>query len=259
MNSALLNTTLLSQPLLPPQPTPVPPASSAQPKNLMSSPTMDHNNSSLTSEPHSSSPLRPHIKPENGLSINYEGRVSVLAHAPLYGGGAGDVSTTLDDSREDKGGWTDTDEMSPREHSSSPDMMPKSTTLLMDEDEAMAMARSTGDSLQRLREICNKSLPQHGSTMLETANNEQIQADGSTSFHCHLCSYTVFSREEFNEHVNDHYVFNCPKCEFDTKIEADYKDHLKEEHNLTPEDLDDDQGIRVPKINSQVNRQTYLI
>ena len=30
-----------------------------------------------------------------------------------------------------------------------------------------------------------------------------------------------------------------------------YKTHLKEEHNLTPEDLDDDQGIRVPKINSQ--------
>lgn len=26
---------------------------------------------------------------------------------------------------------------------------------------------------------------------------------------------------------------------------------MKEEHNLTPEDLDDDQGIRVPKINSQ--------
>ena len=26
---------------------------------------------------------------------------------------------------------------------------------------------------------------------------------------------------------------------------------MKEDHNLTPEDLDDDQGIRAPKINSQ--------
>ena len=43
----------------------------------------------------------------------------------------------------------------------------------------------------------------------------------------------------------------CPKCDFCTKSEPEWKLHLKEDHNLTPEDLDDDQGIRAPKINSQ--------
>ena len=59
----------------------------------------------------------------------------------------------------------------------------------------------------RLREICNKSLPQPGNTMIDTASNESIQADGSTLFHCHLCAYTSTSRDEFNDHVNDHYEF----------------------------------------------------
>ena len=39
------------------------------------------------------------------------------------------------------------------------------------------------------------------------------------------------------------FVFRCAKCEFCTKSEPEYRDHLKDEHNLTPEDLDDDQGI----------------
>ena len=67
--------------------------------------------------------------------------------------------------------------------------------------------RASGDSLERLREICNKSLPQPGNTMIDTASNESIQADGSTLFHCHLCAYTSTSRDEFNDHVNDHYEF----------------------------------------------------
>ena len=70
-------------------------------------------------------------KPENGgMRINYEGRVSLLAHAPIYGSGNGTnhVTTTLDDSREERGSWTDDQEMSPgKEQSSSPDaLLPKS-------------------------------------------------------------------------------------------------------------------------------------
>ena len=41
--------------------------------------------------------------------------------------------------------------------------------------------------------------------------------------------------------IKKFHTFRCPKCDFDTKSEQDYKNHLKEEHNLTPEDLDDDQ------------------
>ena len=64
-----------------------------------------------------------------GMRINYEGRVSLLSHAPIYGSGNGTnhVTTTLDDSREERGSWTD-DQMSPgKEQSSSPDaLLPKS-------------------------------------------------------------------------------------------------------------------------------------
>ena len=95
--------------------------------------------------------------------------------------------------------------MSPKEQSSSPDAMPK---MRSDEDmESNTPNRPSGDSLERLREICNKSLPQPGNTMIDTASNESIQADGSTLFHCHLCAYTSTSRDDFNDHVNDHYEF----------------------------------------------------
>ena len=67
--------------------------------------------------------------------------------------------------------------------------------------------RAPGDSLERLREICNNSLPQHGNTMIDTASNETLQADGSTLFHCHLCTFTSVDRDEYNEHTNDHYEF----------------------------------------------------
>ena len=202
MNSCLPNPHL---PLLPPTAVPPPPTSTAPPANNTN--TMDPHNTSLSSnEPQFSSPIRPGDKPENGLRINYEGRVSILGHGPIYGGGNGDVSTTLDDSREERG-WTTDDQMSPKEQSSSPDaMIPKSSTK-SDEDESSPVQRPSGDSLERLREICNKSLPQPGNTMIDTASKESIQADGSTLFHCHLCAYTSTSRDEFNEHVNDHYEF----------------------------------------------------
>ena len=68
-----------------------------------------------------------------------------------------------------------------------------------------------------------------------------MQEDFSTHF-------PIFFSVSYNFMIIIH---RCPKCDFDTKSEPEYKTHLKEEHNLTPEDLDDDQGIRVPKINSQ--------
>ena len=192
MNSTCLPNSLMSQPLLPPA-TGVPPQAASAASAASSQST------SSTMDPSELS-VRPEVKPENGgLRINYEGRVSVL-HGPIYGGGTGDVSTTLDDSREERGGgWTSTDEqMSPKEQSSSPDALPKSGR--SDDEEQQR-------PLERLREICNKSLPQHGSTMMDTAANETLQPDGSTLFHCHLCSYTTGSRDEFNDHVNDHYEF----------------------------------------------------
>ena len=152
MNSALsLPNSLISQlplphnlplpPNLPPLPAaPLPaPVSQAPPlNNTVATPSsmQDHNSSMSGSEAHLSSPLRgpAQDKPENGngMRINYEGRVSVLAHAPIYGSGNGNgndhVTTTLDDSREERG-WTTDEQTSPgKEQSSSPDgLLPKSS------------------------------------------------------------------------------------------------------------------------------------
>ena len=78
MNSALLPNSLMSQSLLPP------PASSAN---------TPPNGNGTSSMEQGSSPLRPQDKPENGLSINYAGRVSVLSHSHLYGGVPPEVNT----------------------------------------------------------------------------------------------------------------------------------------------------------------------
>ena len=50
----------------------------------------------------------------------------------------------------------------------------------------------------------------------------------------------------------------CPqKCDYMTKVENDYRTHLKDEHSLTPEDLEDEQGVRVPRVNSQGKVKTF--
>merc|ERR1719288_386708 len=102
MNSACLPNSLLSQLPLPPSLPPPPHLQSSQappPNNQVATPIksqvatpnmQDHNSSLSGSEAHLSSPLRgPQDKSENGMRINYEGRVSVLAHAPIYGSGNG--------------------------------------------------------------------------------------------------------------------------------------------------------------------------
>ena len=95
-------------------------------------------------------------------------------------------------------------------------------------------------------------------------------------YQCHLCSFTATTRAAFNTHVNTHYDFQCVKCDFEVKVsvsvstiyqccqiiktvstghvgvwllalsyliilqgEIAYCRHLKEEHNCTPEDLEE--------------------
>ena len=127
---------------------------------------------------------------------------------------------------------------------------------------------SAGESLERLQEICEKSMPM--GTILDASVEEQIigtdqhhvdrgilQQDGTTLYQCHLCTYTCLSREQFNDHVNGHYEFRCTKCDFTTKDEDEYRTHLKDDHQCTPEDLEDEQGVRVPRINSQGKVKTF--
>ncbi len=86
------------------------------------------------------------------------------------------------DSREEKGGWTTDDQMSPKEQSSSPEQLPKSTTKSDEEDlEAMLPTQPIPltpgtDSLERLKEICNKSMPR---AVLNPANDSQIEPSES--------------------------------------------------------------------------------
>ena len=127
---------------------------------------------------------------------------------------------------------------------------------------------SAGESLERLQEICEKSMPM--GNILDHSVEEQIiggdqhhldrgtlQQDGTTLYQCHLCTYTCLSREHFNDHMNGHYEFRCTKCEFNTKNEDEYRAHLKDEHQCTPEDMEDEQGVRVPRINSQGKVKTF--
>ena len=54
-----------------------------------------------------------------------------------------------------------------------------------------------------------------------------------------------------------YYIFRCIKCEYQTKDEDDYRAHLKDNHDLTPEEIEDEQGVRVPRINSQGKVKTF--
>ena len=196
-----------------------------------------------------------HLHPRMPLQINYEGRVSVLAHAtaaPIYS----DVSTTLDDSGDD----LRESPSSPYNKTSSDDHKDGSDS--DGGDMNRSSSSNTGlSSLERLRQICNKSLAHHSNGdmphpgLLDTSMDGEM--DGTHGFHCHLCTFSCQSRDEFNDHVNDHYEFRCIKCDFMTKVEADYRSHLKDEHNLTPEELEDEQGVRVPRINSQGKVKTF--
>eukprot|EP00092_Neocalanus_flemingeri_P014144 GFUD01015258.1.p1 GENE.GFUD01015258.1~~GFUD01015258.1.p1 ORF type:complete len:693 (+),score=127.73 GFUD01015258.1:55-2133(+) len=75
-------------------------------------------------------------------------------------------------------------------------------------------------------------------------------------YQCHLCSYTGTTRFSFNAHVNTHYEFQCLKCDFEDKTEYNFCKHLKDEHNCTPEDLEEAE-VRVPRVNSQGKVKTF--
>ena len=115
--------------------------------------------------------------------------------------------------------------------------------------------RDPEDSLLRLREICEQGVNDKPKDHSE--GRGVLQEDGQTLFQCHLCTFTSFVREDFNEHMNGHYEFICPKCEFDTQDENLWKEHLRDEHQCTPEDLEDDQGVKVPRVNSQGKVKTF--
>ena len=200
-----------------------------------------------------------HHHPRMQLQINYEGRVSVVAHAtaaPIYS----DVSTTLDDSGDD----LRESPSSPYNKTSSDDHKDGSDS---DGGHEQNSSSNALNSLERLRQICNKtlpSMPHHGSNggdgphsggLLDTSMEGDL--DGSRGFHCHLCTFSCLARDEFNDHVNDHYEFRCPKCDYMTKVENDYRVHLKDEHSLTPEEMEDEQGVRVPRVNSQGKVKTF--
>ena len=142
------------------------------------------------------------------------------------------------------------------------------------EESGGVLDKSNGgsSSLDRLREICNKSIVIQpaaaggsgggGIGLLDRSigsdtNDSNGSTNGNNVYSCHLCSYTSLQRDEFNAHVNEHYVFTCCKCEFQTKVEGEYRAHLRAEHDITPEELEDEQGVRVPKINSQGKMKSF--
>ena len=76
-------------------------------------------------------------------------------------------------------------------------------------------------------------------------------------FQCHICPFNSHQRWEFNLHINEHYQFVCPKCDFVTKDEELWTVHLANEHQCTPLDLEDEQGVSTPRVNSQGKVKTF--
>ncbi len=182
--------------------------------------------------------------PKMHMQINYEGRVRVLPGQVF-----GEISTSLDDSG-------DALEQSPTNLESKIGEHKEGS----DSDSGRhGLYNGHLDSLERLKHICSSAIESGGNHKASFGPGQNIpSADSSvdgegfpSQFHCHLCSFNCTNREEFNNHVNNHYEFRCLKCDYMTKVEGDYRNHLKDEHSLTPEDLEDEQGVRVPRVNSQ--------
>ena len=132
-----------------------------------------------------------------------------------------------------------------------------------------SICSSSGDSLERSQEICKNTMETAldysivtGNSIVTSSNQYlvdrgRLQHNDEILYLCHLCTYTCLSREKFNDHVNGHYEFSCGKCDFTTKEENEYRAHLKNEHQCTPEDLEDAQGVRVPTIKSNGRIKTF--
>ncbi|XP_069676651.1 protein hunchback [Periplaneta americana] len=105
----------------------------------------------------------------------------------------------------------------------------------------------------------------------QTPNMGEVTPGGSSTngmrniFQCPLCSYSTHSRIEFNSHTYVHCPEKkCNKCEFTTKNLTEFHTHLREVHLVSPsaaeasgDSLDEQPGIRVPKINSQGKVKTF--
>ena len=197
-----------------------------------------------------------HARSSSPTSNNHERDSPPIIPHSMHGNEHDDIAEPDEDVGDDIDvNSDDIDDDDPRQHRRSGGLLP-------------SRFPSAGESLERLQEICEKSMPV--GNMLDASVEEQIlssdqhhvgrgevQQDGTTLYQCHLCTYTCLSREHFNDHVNGHYEFRCTKCDFLTKDEDEYRAHMKDEHQCTPEDLEDEQGVRVPRINSQGKVKTF--
>lgn len=77
------------------------------------------------------------------------------------------------------------------------------------------------------------------------------------AFQCHLCSYSGSSRFHFDAHLNTHYDHKCAKCEFTARTEPKLREHMQDEHGLSPDSNEDLEGIRVPRVNAQGKVKTF--
>ncbi|XP_068222505.1 protein hunchback [Palaemon carinicauda] len=76
-------------------------------------------------------------------------------------------------------------------------------------------------------------------------------------FQCHVCSYSGTSRFHFNAHLNTHYDHKCAKCEFVAHTEPKLREHMQDEHGLSPDSTEDLEAIRVPRVNAQGKVKTF--
>lgn len=122
-----------------------------------------------------------------------------------------------------------------------------------DGDDTMDSSSGVGDSdmdhlsrLQQAMELSGMMTGKEG----DTGDKPQV-------FQCHLCTYSGTSRYHFNAHLNTHYDHKCAKCEFTAHTEPKLREHMQEEHGLSPDSTEDLEGIRVPRVNAQGKVKTF--
>ncbi|KAK7069983.1 hypothetical protein SK128_022850 [Halocaridina rubra] len=144
-------------------------------------------------------------------------------------------------------------EMSPYEESyhDSDDRMPSSVEpdICDPMDSNMMPSDSEMDPLSRLQHALELSSVMSG--------KDDEGGDKPQVLQCHVCSYSATSRFHFNAHLNTHYDHKCAKCEFIAHTEPKLREHMQEEHGLSPDSNEELEAIRVPRVNAQGKVKTF--
>lgn len=126
-------------------------------------------------------------------------------------------------------------------------------------------------ALQRTGMMTSPPLPLNSniSPSAIASNNNNIQHHGHHNtekpLQCPICTFSTTSRVNFNTHLQLHEdQRSCSMCEFNAESNEQFKEHMRDVHDVIltgngdDDGLDEDEpGLAVPKINSQGKVKTF--